>query len=374
MSGCKTASKQPSKLSRQLLFSEALRHQGVPPAEEHPLSPSSSRADTTEGATMDRILQEISVLGHKLDGMDSAMASLMADTKSMRLDLAGFQSQVTCLDQRVTSAETHIAAWVDRDQELLYLHSKLIDLEDRSHRNNVRFRGFPENIEGADIHSYVRDTVPKLTGITFDPPLEFQRVHRLGSKRRDGINPPHPIIACLLCHVQTRQLLQAAQAHGPFRSDALEVRLTADFSKETSERRRAFLSLRPRLRQLDVKYSLLEPARMWITKNGESRDFYDPDDLRVFLEGLQNQTQSMVTATPIHPDMLGPLSSVALLTPAPEVVGQTTADSHPRGRDLERLTKSHDDRGQVPQAVAIHTQITDRDKYRSPLKSTLTLI
>ncbi|KAJ1138427.1 hypothetical protein NDU88_004813 [Pleurodeles waltl] len=130
---------------------------------------------------MNRILQEISVVGRKLEGID--MASLMAEMKSMCLDIAGFHTQVTGLDQRVTSVETHIASWVDRDQELLYHRSKLIDLEDRSRRNNVRFLRFPENIEGADIHSYLQETLPKLTGITFDPPLEFQRVHRLGPKR-----------------------------------------------------------------------------------------------------------------------------------------------------------------------------------------------
>ncbi|KAJ1129185.1 hypothetical protein NDU88_007556 [Pleurodeles waltl] len=167
-------------------------------------------ADTTQSATMDRILQEISAVARKLEGMDSAMASLMTEMKSMCLDIGGFQTQVTGLDQRVTSVETHIASWVDRNQELLYLCSKLIDLEDRSRRNNVRFLGFPENIEGADIHSNLRETLPKLTGITFDPPLEFQRVHRLVPKWQDGANRPRPIIACLLCHVQTRQLLQAA--------------------------------------------------------------------------------------------------------------------------------------------------------------------
>ncbi|KAJ1090182.1 hypothetical protein NDU88_003317 [Pleurodeles waltl] len=64
-----------------------------------------------------------------------------------------------------------------------------------------------DRIEGADIHSYLRETLPKLTGLTFDPPLEFQRVHRLGPKRRDNANHPLPIIPCLLRHVQTRQLL-----------------------------------------------------------------------------------------------------------------------------------------------------------------------
>ncbi|KAJ1107513.1 hypothetical protein NDU88_004903 [Pleurodeles waltl] len=147
-----------------------------------------------------------------------------------------------------------------------------------------------------------------------------------------------------------RQLLQAARTHGPFRLDDLEVRLTADFSKETSERRRVFLDLPPSLRQLDMKYGLFETARMWITKNGVSKDFYDTEDLRVFLDGLQHQTQSMDTA-----------SRCGLRTRWGRSRVSPTTDSHPRGRDLERLTKSYDDRGQVLQAVAMHTQIADRD-------------
>ncbi|KAJ1218962.1 hypothetical protein NDU88_006533 [Pleurodeles waltl] len=211
--------------------------------------------------------------------MDIAITSLTAEMKSMSLDIAGFQSRVTGLEQRVSAVETHITSSLDRDQELLYLRSKLINLEDRSRRDNVCFLGFPENIDGADIHSYLRETLPKLTGLTFGPPLEFQRVHRLGSKQRDKANRPCPIIACLPQHVQTRQLLQVARAHGPFRMDGQETRLTADFSKETSERWKAFLALGLRLRQLEVKYGLFELAKMRVTKNGVSKDFYNPEDL-----------------------------------------------------------------------------------------------
>ncbi|KAJ1177191.1 hypothetical protein NDU88_002453 [Pleurodeles waltl] len=78
MPGSRTVSKQSGKPSRQLLFSEALRLQRVPPAEENPFIPPSSMAEPTQGATMNRILQEISAVGLKLEGMDSAMASLMA--------------------------------------------------------------------------------------------------------------------------------------------------------------------------------------------------------------------------------------------------------------------------------------------------------
>ncbi|KAJ1091599.1 hypothetical protein NDU88_004718 [Pleurodeles waltl] len=240
--------------------------------------------------------------GPKLEGMDNAMVALTAETRSIRLEIAGFQSQISGLDQRVTTVEAQAASWTNRDQELLHLCSRLTDVEDRSRRNNIRLLRIPEGTEGAEIPSYLRDMLPKLTDTTFDPPLEFQRAHRLGPKRQDGKGRPRPIIACMLRHGQARQVLQTARTQGPLWLGTLEIWLSADFSRETVERRRDFLSLRPRLRHLNVKFGLFEPARMWITKNRESRTFYDPEDLRMFLEGLHETSQTMeTTAQPSPP-------------------------------------------------------------------------
>ncbi|KAJ1199277.1 hypothetical protein NDU88_003115 [Pleurodeles waltl] len=145
------------------------------------------------------------------------------------------------------------------------------------------------------------------------------------------------------------------------------IRILADFSKETSERRRAFLALRPRLRQMEVKYDLFDLVRMWITINGTSKDFYDPEDLRSFLDGPSLMDSS--TPTP-HRD-----ATVAdQNAPSPDLApGGSGSAHHPpfsylRGRDLERLLNSHDDRGQVLHVVVLHMQVTDRDKSCSPLK------
>ncbi|KAJ1194594.1 hypothetical protein NDU88_003882 [Pleurodeles waltl] len=300
--------KGTGKPARQLLFSEALRQQKHPPTQDpppHPHNASDNMAEGSQGASMDCILQEISAVGRKLEGMDSAMVALTAETRSIRLEIAGFQSQISGLDQRVTTVETQVASWTDSGQELMYLRSKMTDLEDRSRRNNICLSGLPEGIEGTDLITFIRDILPKLTGITFDPPLEFERVHRLGPKRQEGKGRPRSIIACLLRHGQTHQILQIARAQGPLRLGTLEIRLSADFSKETVDRRRAFLSLRPRLRHLDVKFGLFEPARMWITKNGESRTFFDPEDLRTFLDRLQEQAQPMETTTLTLQDIRG---------------------------------------------------------------------
>ncbi|KAJ1150654.1 hypothetical protein NDU88_003444 [Pleurodeles waltl] len=139
------------------------------------------------------------------------------------------------------------------------------------------------------------------------------------------------------------------------------------FSKETSDRRRAFLALHLRLHQLEVKYGLFDPARMWITKNGTSKDFYDPEDLRSFLEGLSLTDSS--TSTP-HRDMMAKHQNTPSQNLAP---GGSESDHQsvlpcPRGRDLERLLHRHDDRGQVLHEVVLHMQVADRDKSRAPLK------
>ncbi|KAJ1172768.1 hypothetical protein NDU88_004610 [Pleurodeles waltl] len=231
----------------------------------------------------------------------------------------------------------------------------------------IRFFGFPEHIEGSDIQAYLRSTLPTLMGLTLDTPLEFRRAHSLGPKRPDGPSRPRPIVACLMCHVQVCQILLLACFHSPFQTTDYEVRITADFSKETNDRQKAFLTLRPRLRQLDVKFGLFDPAQMWITKNGVSRDFYDPEDLRHYLDTLSPPGMDMSTMT-------GPLTQIvgAQSTPSPsatlKVVPHYDNELRPRGVDPERLTKIHGDRDKLLQVGARHTQQSDRDKSSSPLK------
>ncbi|KAJ1206484.1 hypothetical protein NDU88_001889 [Pleurodeles waltl] len=55
----------------------------------------------------------------------------------------GFQSRVTGLEQRMGSLETQINTSQEREQDFLYLRSKLTDMEDRSRRDNICLLGIP---------------------------------------------------------------------------------------------------------------------------------------------------------------------------------------------------------------------------------------
>ncbi|KAJ1170756.1 hypothetical protein NDU88_002628 [Pleurodeles waltl] len=250
MPGNKLNQKPTSKSTRQLLFLEALQHKRlasttISPQTSPPPTESTTMADKNHPTTMDRILQEITTVSRPIEGMDASIISLTLETKSMRAEIASFQSRVTGLEQRMGLVEAQTTVSRDQDQDLLYLRRKLTDMEDRSRRDNIRSHGIPENEEGAEMQAFLSSVLPKLTSLDFDPPIEFQQAHRVGPKRSGNSSRPRPIIACSLRHNQTRQILQSVRNHGPFRMDQHDICITADYSKETNDRRKAFLALRP---------------------------------------------------------------------------------------------------------------------------------
>ncbi|KAJ1202414.1 hypothetical protein NDU88_006214 [Pleurodeles waltl] len=97
-----------------------------------------------------------------------------------------------------------------------------------------------------------------------------------------------------------------------------------------------------------MKYGLFDPARMWVTKNGVSKDFYNPDELRLLLDSFQSQPMDSLNTDSEH-DIVGGSDRAETAHLGMEKVKTALHDtgaSH-RSRDMERLTRSYDDRGQI---------------------------
>ncbi|KAJ1155904.1 hypothetical protein NDU88_008629 [Pleurodeles waltl] len=140
-------------------------------------------------------------------------------------------------------------------------------------------------------------------------------------------------------------------------------------SPETNEKRKALLALRPQLHHLNIKFGLFELARMWVTLDGKSRDFFEPMDLCSFLDGLSiepmdHDPAAFTTSPPLLCDSI-------LYGEADHSDFRIHTATHKRGRILDRPPRSKDGRDMALQAVADITQgpLRDRDKSLSPLKS-----
>ncbi|KAJ1201654.1 hypothetical protein NDU88_005460 [Pleurodeles waltl] len=134
--------------------------------------------------------------------MDSKISDLATTSTSIRSDIACFQVTVTDLDHHLTTVGDCLAMLLEQDTELQFLRAKITDLEDRSQRDNVHFFGMSELKEGSDVKAFLKDFLPERTGLTFSPPLEFQRAPRIGPPHKANLGKPRPIIACFLCHGQ----------------------------------------------------------------------------------------------------------------------------------------------------------------------------
>ncbi|KAJ1188103.1 hypothetical protein NDU88_004868 [Pleurodeles waltl] len=117
----------------------------------------------------DCILQEIAAVGHHLEAMDAKISDVTVASTSIRADIAGFGETATNLDLCLSIVEDRVAVFPDQKAELRSLHAKVTDLEDRGRRDNVCFFGIPEYKEGSDIKTFLKNTLPEITGIQWSP-------------------------------------------------------------------------------------------------------------------------------------------------------------------------------------------------------------
>ncbi|KAJ1079976.1 hypothetical protein NDU88_000198 [Pleurodeles waltl] len=210
--------------------------------------------------------------------------------------------------------------------------------------------GLPEKEEGADLRAFLKVFIHTLTGLTFSPILEFQRAQRIGPLHRNTNRSPRPIIARFLRHKQVPQLLLAARAHGPYCHINQEIRIAADFSRQTNEKRKSFLALRPQLHHLNIKFGLVKSTRMRIMIDGKSRDFFEPTDLCSFSDGLS--TQPMDLESTDLPSTPSTLSDSTRPTDTDPGALRNYSAAQKRERFIDHLPRSQDGRDKALQAVA----------------------
>ena len=94
-------------------------------------------------------------------------------------NIGSLWSRVQKVESRVTILESNNAS---HDTRLRLLEYKSIDMEARSRRHNLIFRGHPENVENDDCEQIIRNFLGR--NLELNPNLYIQRAHRIGSLNR----------------------------------------------------------------------------------------------------------------------------------------------------------------------------------------------
>ena len=112
------------------------------------------------------------------------------------------------------------------------LQDKLLYQEVYNRRENLRFFGIPEPIDGTeDVHQVVHKFLKEELELEITEDIEFQRAHRIGKKKK---GETRPVIVRFLRFPEREMVFKRAREM----QEETNVKVYADYPKEISERRK----------------------------------------------------------------------------------------------------------------------------------------
>lgn len=189
------------------------------------------------------------------------------------------------LSQRVSELENVCSSLRESNSKLT---AKVVDLEGRSRRQNIRILGLAESIEGGRPTAFFSDLLCEVFGKeTLPSPPEIDRAHRsLTAKPAPG-QRPHPVILRLHRYQVKDLLIREARRRGKLDYHGQQVRVVEDYSPEVLSQRAEYREVMADLYKRGLKPSLLYPARLRITlPDGDKKWLRSTDEARRYIDGL----------------------------------------------------------------------------------------
>lgn len=201
------------------------------------------------------------------------------------MEFAILKDDVQKVRQRVTQTEQRISA-VEDDLNPLLLQvrdvtennksqeAKLGDIEDRLRRNKLRFLGFPESAEGKNPEEFLLSWLKQSFGAdSFSHLFAIERAYRI--PLREPPPPgryPRPMLAQFLYFRDKETILRKAHNLTELMFNNNRISIFLDVSAAT-QKRAVFQSVKQRLRECSLPYSMLYPAKLRVVHKGQTQFF-----------------------------------------------------------------------------------------------------
>jgi hypothetical protein len=114
-------------------------------------------------------------------------------------------------------------------------------------------------------------------------PMNIQEAYRTPNRLDQKRNSSRHIIIRTTNALNTDRILKAVRGKGQVRYKSRPIRITPDFSPETMKTRRSWTDVIQTLRGHKCQPTLLYPAKVSITIDGENKVFHDKTKLTQYL-------------------------------------------------------------------------------------------
>lgn len=212
------------------------------------------------------IYATLSKISNDLEGL----AEIRRTTMSTETKLSSLITRMDDMEKRVEYLETFEKDWQaappasKKDIEAIW--DRFEEMEHQARRNNIRFVGFPEGVEGGSLVKFVEDIIPELLGIERRPQLEY--AYRVNSTKAG--DRPRVVLARFLRLSDREFVMNAAREKSKLSWDDNNIMLFPDYTQATLQKREKFKDCKKKLHDNNVRFRLQYPATLKIkTKEGE---------------------------------------------------------------------------------------------------------
>lgn len=195
-----------------------------------------------------KLKQDIGQLGQEINGKLDNIAT----------DVQGLSQRMDEAEARVSQVE----GWAEEATEALCtcleqqrkLQIKVLDLESRSRRNNMRVFGVPEGQEGDSVTQFIEKLLRSQLQLPEDFNFKIQRAHRaLASKPPPGASP-RAVIVNFLEFSTKEMILREVWKKGRIQVGTAFIHFDHDYAPEIVKRRREYNAIKKILKDKGIRF------------------------------------------------------------------------------------------------------------------------
>ena len=220
----------------------------------------------------------------RFDTLEATLASTQASLVSLGNRMTEIEEANSSYDLRLSQVEQ---ACMKMQTENHALRSKVIDLEARSRRQNIKIVGLPERIEKKRPVEFLEKFIPELLGAgNFSGQVVVDRAHRLGKQSAVEDARPRAMIA-RIHHFQIKEkILQLSRQQFPLTYNGAAIHFFPDLPVEVIKQRQAFDEVRKRLKEAGARVGFIYPAQLRVTLGNSEQVFPSLEEAELFAGSL----------------------------------------------------------------------------------------
>ena len=237
------------------------------------------------GNRMESQIEKIQEMFNKdLEELKNKQTEMNNTITEMKNTLEGINNRITEAEERISELEDRMvettAEEQDKEKRLKRIEDNPRDLWENTKCTNIQIIGVPEKNKGSEkIFEEIMEKFPNMGKEIVTQVQEAQRVpYRINPRR----NTPRHILIKLSKIKFNKKILKEARVKQQITYKGIPIRLSADFSAETLQARRAWQDILKVMKEKNEQSRLLYPARISFRFNGEIKSFSDKQKLREF--------------------------------------------------------------------------------------------